>query len=325
MHHLLGRLSTSDPEAGDSLRIVAYFDVLLARGSGVAGLLRGAAVLAGCTAGAEISGRIRRRDPEGKEPAEHRDAPRAPQRSGTDWAVWLERDGEGSALDEMIVDRLAFGVELLETHRAPTGFDAVVDDARPLAERVKRLPRFRLDPSTPVRILATAADAPELGAPSAVVPTRYGLLRATLDVSGRLAATGTTGIGPWARADQAPESWEGACIAFRLTDADDPVVDASDLGAVLMLLRAHDPRAPHDDVRALARLDARSAHVLRTLVEADSIRSAAATLGMHHSSVQARHEALVEALGYDPRTNVGKMRYIAAELLQRLTDTPPGR
>jgi len=325
MHHLLGRLSTSDPEAGDSLRVVAYFDVLLARGSGVDGLLRGAAVLAGCTAGAEISGRVRRRDPDGKQPAEKPDAPRVPQRSGTNWAVWLERDGHGSALDEMIVERLAFGVELLETHRAPTGFDAVIDDARPLAERTKRLTQFHLNPSTPVRILATASDEPELGAPSAVMPTRYGLLRATLDVTGRLEAPGATGIGPWVRADHAPESWEGACIAFRLTDANDPVVDASDLGALLMLLRAHDPQAPHEDVRALARLDDRSAHVLRTLVEADSIRSAAATLGMHHSSVQARHEALVEALGYDPRTNIGKMRYIAAALLQRLTDLPAER
>ncbi len=73
-----------------------------------------------------------------------------------------------------------------------------------------------------------------------------------------------------------------------------------------------DPQKPHEDVRALAGLDARSAGVLRTLVEADSIRSAAAALGMHHSTVQARHEALTQTLGYDPRTNVAQMRYIAA-------------
>ncbi|MBH5131854.1 hypothetical protein RVN83_29815 [Streptomyces sp. PU10] len=41
---------------------------------------------------------------------------------------------------------------------------------------------------------------------------------------------------------------------------------------------------------------------------------------MHHSTVQARHEALTQTLGYDPRTNVGQMRYIAAALLLRLTD-----
>ncbi|MFI2609737.1 hypothetical protein [Kitasatospora sp. NPDC018619] len=98
MHHLLGRLSSSDPDAEASLRVVAYFDALLARGSGVDGLLRGAAALAGCTAGAETSGRIRRRDPDGKRPAENPGAPRAPRRSGGNWAVWLERDGHSSAV-----------------------------------------------------------------------------------------------------------------------------------------------------------------------------------------------------------------------------------
>ncbi|WP_073813026.1 helix-turn-helix domain-containing protein [Kitasatospora sp. CB01950] len=89
---------------------------------------------------------------------------------------------------------------------------------------------------------------------------------------------------------------------------------------MLLLAQAHDPQAPHEDVRALAALDQRSSDVLRTLVEADSIRSAAATLGMHHSTVQARHEALTASLGYDPRTTTGRMRYTAAALLLRLTD-----
>ncbi|GAA4991392.1 helix-turn-helix domain-containing protein [Streptomyces hyderabadensis] len=89
---------------------------------------------------------------------------------------------------------------------------------------------------------------------------------------------------------------------------------------MLLLAQTYDPEHPHEDVRTLARLDRRSADVLRTLVEADSVRSAAAELGMHHSTVQARHEALTHTLGYDPRSNVGRMRYIAAALLLRLTD-----
>lgn len=112
-------------------------------------------------------------------------------------------------------------------------------------------------------------------------------------------------------------------MALRLTDASTPAVDAADLGAMLLLAQTYDPEHPHEDVRALARLDRRSADVLRTLVEADSVRSAAAELGMHHSTVQARHEALTHTLGYDPRSNVGRMRYIAAALLLRLTDPVP--
>ncbi|MFD5284002.1 hypothetical protein [Streptomyces rubrogriseus] len=56
---------------------------------------------------------------------------------------------------------------------------------------------------------------------------------------------------------------------------------------MLLPAQAYDPQNPHEDVRALAGLDARSADVLRTLVEADSIRSAAAALSMHHSRLSA--------------------------------------
>jgi hypothetical protein len=49
---------------------------------------------------------------------------------------------------------------------------------------------------------------------------------------------------------------------------------------------------------------------------------------MHHSSIQARHDALTRNLGYDPRTPLGNTRYIAAALLLRLADpsviAPPG-
>lgn len=329
MHQLVGRLNTLDPEAGEALRIVSYFDVLLARGAGLDGLLRGAAVLSGTVAGAEIRGRVSRRDPDGHllPAAEGGDTPRAVERAHAGWRVWLEREDGPAPHDEMIVERLALGVELLEARRRPDGgFDAVIDASRPLAERVTLLSRYRTDPGTRVRLLATLADAPEPGAaPSAVVPTRYGLLRATLDVSGTLTPDGRVGYGTWVRADRAPESWDAAIVALRLTDAENPAVRAEDLGAMLLLAQTYDARAPHPDVLALANLDGRSAHILQTLVESDSIRSAAAELGMHHSTVQARHEALTHTLGYDPRTNLGRMRYIAAALLLRLTDpTAPG-
>ncbi|MGW4024886.1 hypothetical protein [Streptomyces sp. NPDC005009] len=321
MHHLVGRLSALDPEASESLRIVSYFDVLITRGAGLDGLLRGAAVLSGTVAGAEIRGRVSRRDPDGHAATAAVEGRRSLQKSHGDWTVWLERDGEPEPNDEMIVERLALGVELIEARRRPEGgFDAVIDAARPIAERVTHLARHRLDPATPVRILATAADTAELGAPSAIVPTRYGLLRATLDGFGKLDPPKPVGFGTWVRADRAPDSWDAAIIALRLRDDSVPAVDATDLGAMLLLAQAYDAQNPHGDVRALAGLDTRSADVLRTLVEADSIRSAAAALGMHHSTVQARHEALTQTLGYDPRTNVGRMRYIAAALLLRLTD-----
>ncbi|MEU9638866.1 hypothetical protein AB0D80_31385 [Streptomyces tendae] len=324
MHQLVGRLNSLDPQAGETLRIVSYFDVLITRGAGLDGLLRGAAVLSGTVAGAQIRGRVTRRDPDGHPVTGHAAGRRhGSRRSHADWVVWLERDGEPGPDDEMIVERLALGVELLDARRSPErGIDAVVDRTRTVAERTALLAECRIDPAAPVRVLATPADAPEIGeAPSAIVPTRYGLLRATLDLAGTVRRPPEpVGFGTRVRADRAPESWEAAVVALRLTDASTPAVEAADLGAMLLLAQTYDPEHPHEDVRVLARLDRRSADVLRTLVEADSVRSAAAELGMHHSTVQARHEALTHTLGYDPRSTVGRMRYIAAALLLRLTD-----
>ncbi len=338
MQRLVGHLTSVDPEASESLRIVSYFDVLISRGVGLDGLLRGAAVLSGAIAGAELRGRISRRDPEGRTPAEGTDAAGRPvSRSGPGWSVWIERDGEASPSDEMIVERLALGVELLEARRHPEGgLEPVIDPARTLAERATALARLRIDPATTVRVVATPADAPAPTVPSAIVPTRFGLLRAALEVldpsrehsrgiadPGRESLTGRvpavrTGLGTPVRADRAPESWDAAIVAFRLSDDADPTVDAADLGAMLLLAQAFDPQHPHPDVEALAHLGPRSAAILRVLVETESIRSAASVLGMHHSTVQARHEALTRALGYDPRSALGRIRYVAAALLLRL-------
>ncbi len=152
------------------------------------------------------------------------------------------------------------------------------------------------------------------------MPTRFGTLRATLDVGERPDPAGPAGLGQWVRADRAPESWEGAVIALRLTTPLTPVVDATALGAMIVLARAYDPALPHPDVEALAHLDRRSAEILRVLVEADSIRAAAAELAMHHSTLQAKHESLRRLIGYDPRTTAGRMRYVAAEMLRRINE-----
>ncbi|MFE7468035.1 hypothetical protein ACFU6R_28545 [Streptomyces sp. NPDC057499] len=320
MQELVGRLTALDPEAGESLKVIAYFDALVAGGAGPDALLRGAAVLSGVVAGAQWRGRTDRRGPDGRIPATEQ-LPRSPERTCSAGTVWLERVGPHHANDEMIVERLALSLDLLEARRGPAGvLETVIDPARTPAERTTALAKLRLEPGSRIRIVATRTDTHLATASSAVVPTKYGIMRATLCRTPEPPPAEPAGLGQWVRADQAPDSWEGAVIALRLTDPRNPVVDATDLGALLMLARVHDPQAPHDDVRKLAGLDARSAQVLRVLVEADSVRAAAALLGMHHSTLQARHETLTRELGYDPRAAQGKVRYAAAEFLLRLTD-----
>ncbi|OHV06245.1 hypothetical protein [Mycobacterium talmoniae] len=320
MQELAGRLTALDPAAGASLKVVAYFDALVAGGVGLDGLLRGAAALSGVCAGAEVRWRISRRDPEGHRLPETGDGPRSSERATSSGRVWLERDGVPHANDEMIIERLTLAVEVLEARRAPaSGIEIAIDSARSNDERGAALAKLGLDPGTKVRIVATSPEVTIPGMPSVVVPTKYGILRASVDIARNTRPSGRAGLGPCMRADRAPESWEGAQIAFRLTDRTTPVVNATDLGAMLMLARAYDPAAPHDDVRALARLDDRSAEILRVLVGADSIRGAAAELRMHHSTLQNRHEMFTQQLGYDPRTTAGRMRYIAAAFLLRVT------
>ena len=319
MREPVGRLAALDPEESQPLQVVAYFDTLLAGGARLDALLRGAAVLTGAVAGAELHGHVSRRSPDGRIP-QGEPLSRSPRHPCSAGEVWLERAGPHHANDEMVVDRLAFALDLIEARREPVGaLEIAVDPTRTVAERTIALARLRVEPGSRIRIVATWSDSPP--APSSVVvPTRYGLVRAQLCRADEPPATTPAGLGPWVRADHAPDSWAAAVIALRLTDPAAPVVDATDLGALLMLAREHDPQAPHADVVALSRLDARTAQVLQTLVERDSMRAAAATLGMHHSTLQARHEALTRELGYDPRTALGKVRYAAAEFLLRLTD-----
>jgi hypothetical protein len=327
MQELVGRLTALDPEASDALKVVSYFDALVAAGVGLDGLLRGAAALSGVVAGADRRARIIRRGPDGQSQPGTEPFPRSPERACSAGTVWLERVGTRHANDEMIVERLALALDLIEARHNPvSSLETVIDPTCTVTERTTALARLRVEPGSRIRIIATRSDAPAGDAYSAAVPTHYGILRATLCRAASPPPSKPAGLGPWVRADHAPESWDGAMIALRLTDSTDPVVDATDLGAMLLLARVHDPETPHDDIRALARLDARSVQVLRALVEADSVRAAAAALGMHHSTLQARHEALTHELGYDPRTAAGKIRYAAAEFLLRLTDIRnPGR
>lgn len=320
MQQLVGRLTAVDPEVSETLSVISYFDALVAGGVGVDALLRGAAALAGVVAGAEVRGKIIRRDPQGRRLDAGAEDLRSATRRTPAGVVWLERDAPARSSDAMILERLALAVELaVNRHNPDNALDILLDGARTPGERASALARLGVEPDTRLRVIASTVDDRTPQRPSTLVATRGGMLRATLDVQGDYEARGRAGFGTWERGIDASASWEAAVIAFHFTDTNTLTVDASELGALLDLVRKYDPAAPHPDVLALQRLDARTAHTLRTLVEAESVRAAAAQLGMHHSSLQARHEDLTQALGYDPRTVVGRIRYATAEMLRRLT------
>ncbi|GAA0036110.1 CdaR family protein [Brevibacterium metallidurans] len=347
MRDLLGKLTALDPEARESLKVVGYFDALTARGVGLGGLLRAAAALSGTVAAATIRGTTTAYDPDGRRLAEVDDASRGSVVEFRLGEVWLDRAGAPHSSDAMITERLALAIEAFESRQGSTReVEVIVDAQRTVPERMTALVRIGIDPTDSVRVIVSDEDPGPGWTWTAPTPTPSGILHTSLEVrrkgaggggggaggalnrdqsdSGELSTSGSrsrTGIGTWVRADCAPESWEAALVAHRLLgDGPETILDATDLGGMLILARAYDPAVPHPDVAALSELDDLTAEILRTLVDSESIRSAAAKLAMHHSTLQARHETLTARLGYDPRTTIGRMRYTAAEFLRRLGD-----
>jgi hypothetical protein len=358
MQELVGRLTALDAEASETLKVVAYFDVLVAGGVGLQSLLRGAAVLSGAVAGASDGRRTYRIGPDGDRlpdgagrdgvapdlavggPAQAGPAPDDAAPGGSDvrqhWParaisngrVWLEREGTPHANDEMVIERLALAVDLVGARgpgRPGSALEIVIDAARDIEERRVALSRLRLDPARETRIAALPLSHDPKATLSTVVATSSGLVRAV--VLGRDATvSGPAGLGIARRGDELPESFGTALLALRLLPDGEAVVDAAKLGVVLTAVSALEPvAAQQPDVAALARLDGRARAVLDELAAAESVRAAATALGMHHSTLQARHDTLTNELGYDPRSLDGRARFQLARLLLRLLENASPR
>jgi PucR C-terminal helix-turn-helix domain len=353
MQELAGRLTALDPEASATLKVVSYFDTLVGHEAGIETLLRGAAVLSGCSAGflPGQPARALRMSPEGRPlpPGAPGDWPSTTADPGT--MVWLERAGAPHANDAMILERLALAVAISRSrHRPAAGLnraiERVLDGGVPEQDRAPAAARLRLDPRRPVRAVARPTGSPHPNGsepagrhPSGIISTPFGLALAEIvpatavvpsngsdDAPSQPAGRGLAGIGTAVEPARLPQSWSAALVALRLADEHTPVVEADALGAMVLLAEAADAAAqPHPDIAVLETIAAdRSAlATLDALAQAGTVRSAAAVLGVHHSTVQSRLAAAMIALGYDPRTPAGRTRYALARTLHRLRHAPP--
>lgn len=321
MQEFVGRLTALDPRASETLKVITYFDTLLANEVGTVALIRGAAVLTGVPAGAELDSRIIRVDPKGDllpsrpylDPWPMRDVQHGRR-------AWIEREGPPHANDAMVLERLSLTIGATFARGMPiepNAVEALLDGDRALNERNAIAVRLRLDANQHLYAIASAVSNPmPTAGPSTVIATPHGLVRATIATAGNPAPCGPAGIGITVSADALPESWQSAYTALRLTRGRPIVVDAAQLGALLEVANTTDTRRPlHPDAVALSVLDDHTTGILDALVQADSVRAAALALGMHHSTVQARHEALTRELGYNPRSARGRARYEVARML----------
>jgi len=330
MRELAGRLRALDPEAGDTLRVIEYFDRLVDGRVGAEGMLRGAAVLSGAAIGHQPApgapGRVFDGDASAARPGLPGEWPAV--RFGDDAVVWIERGEAPHANDAMVLERLAIALSILSQRldtTAPTrrAVEVLVSADATDDEREQATAHLAFPAHTPVRAVAVPSSAHlDRPLPHAVVATRFGVVRAVLQAGGGAAPATPAGVGiAAASATQLRDSWRSALVALRLTDDAHPVVQADDLGVLLGIAETEDQRpVVHPDIAAIDALITAgwTEPVLRGIAAGASLRALALDAGIHHSSMDARLQKLPTVLGYDPMTGAGRTRLDVALMLHRL-------
>jgi hypothetical protein len=333
MKELLGKLSALDPEASETLKVIAYFDTLIDGRVSLETLVRGAATLSGATVGYRSTRAVVRVLPDGRS-GRSGDVGSHPSRSiGTDAMVWIERNGDAHANDAMVLERLAIAIAISRAHNPQSSsaqraveqlLDIPLAGAADHQKQLAAAARLRFDPLAKVRAIAVRTDTASPNTlPSAIIATPWGLVRgiiadADADVDPHLTRAG---IGVAGTIAALPHSWRTALIALRLADTAEPAPRAEDLGSLLLLAELTDSQpAVLADVAAVEGLIDKSWPIgaLEAIANGASLRTIATAAALHHSSVHAKLPELVRRLGYDPLTPLGRTRLYMALVLRRL-------
>lgn len=335
MQELLGRLSALDPDASLKVRVIACFDELIVGGVNSRGLLSAAASLAGTPAGflQERPFRAMRVAPNGDLLDAPTVVPSADSATveGTDGiVVWLERSGAEHANDAIILERFALAMRLRHGRGAKEA-DARRDLAVVLDPEAHRDVRMaaagRLDfaPTQRYRVIAAPLFAAWARHPSAVedvVSTPFGPIHAlVVPAEAPVPEAAPVGVGLGGSSADLPRSFRNALLALRLTELPDtPVVVADRYGGLLDALAdvPTDQDLPDVDLIGAIMEPSWARPTLDALVVAGSLREAARTAGVHHSTMRTRVDVIEERLGFDPLDGLGRIRFGVAYLIWRL-------
>jgi hypothetical protein len=330
MKGLLLRLSGLDADAESAVRVIGFFDALVTGKADLNTLLRTTAALAECQVGIDAAGRglVLRADPGGTIDIAGPSAGAQLRPSG-DACFWLARSAGELAIDDMVLERFALAgsilldrtVNALPAVGDPALVELIVSASAGIAERSRALHLLGLTPSAPLQVAVSTA--PVSGSSAQVGNQVVTLLAAgaSLEPTPGLRA----GIGPALPAIQAADSWQAARTAFRLASPEEPVVQADQLGGLLVLaerLRPEDiAKAP--DVAAIDRIAAEPGGddllaILRAYCITDSVRKAAALVYRHHSTVAYRLEHAEAILGFELANPQGRFRLSLALVMRAL-------
>ncbi|MDL4821478.1 helix-turn-helix domain-containing protein [Actinomadura opuntiae] len=344
MKGLLLRLSGLDADAENAVRVIGFFDRLIAGRASPRALVRATATLAECPAGlADPARGVSLRSEPGAGAQE-----RAVREFSETGRVWLERAGTPLPLDDIVLERFAIAAAvLLENGRDEPDDAALVElvlsaDAAEV-DRSRALRTLRFEPAAPLHVLAVAGTGTGVQAVLGALgrdarAASPGRMHAVLtrevpaELERRPPHGARIGVGPALPGVEAPEAWRRARAALRFTTLGDglPAVVRHDrlggLAAVAARLRPADI-AEVADVAALDRLAAEphGDDVLEVLVAfcaTGSTRKAAARVHRHHSTIAARLAQAERHLGFSFHAPGGRLRLELALLLRHLRDEP---
>lgn len=330
MQELLGRIARLDPSASLGLRVIACFDELIVGNVNTKALLSAAAALAACPAGFELDEPARwlRVDPRGRPLTGERPSAVHALTAADGLTVWLERDGASGVNDALILERLALGLRVRhgrdEQGAARRDLELLVGDDADPEQRSSAAARLGLHPGPRYRVAVAPLFAVwehHPSGPEDVVPTRFGPLHVLIVRDGREIAAAPLGLGAAVGPEAVRHSFRTAVVALRLCDPPrSPMVSADELGGLAGLLADATPDAPQPDADALAVVLEHpwAATTIEAVLRATSVRQAARSAGVHHSTLQQRLEQLTQDLGFDPFDGYGRTRLTTAYLLCRL-------
>jgi hypothetical protein len=287
------KLLNVDAAGERALRVVSYFDQLVANNPDLDSVVRATALIADCPAGLELRDRglLLRFTAEGSVLAgagvATAEASLAGE-SGGRGAVWLEREGDARELDEFIVERFALTIStVLMRERPPSELDfasgfadpalaqMLVNDRVSEAERSRAARLMGLQASGTVQLIALEpAEGESLELMAAALRDEWHAPLYVAELSRHLALvvvvtgepvqwrpdllSGRAASGPVVELLQAPRSWGVARETLRFAGAGATwprVLDSEQLG-VLRLLGLVDSSiaAAHPDVAQVERL-----------------------------------------------------------------------
>jgi hypothetical protein len=332
MQELVGRLAQLDPDAGAAVKVIAYFDRLVEGRAGLEPIVRGAAILSGCTARlvdedrrvqvrVDVQGRVR--DEIGLPDADWPSASLVPDGPPV---LWLERGGPAGPVDAMVLERAAAAARgVLERTRGrasavlddPASVEALFDATVAAQTRLTVARRLGIAENAQVRAVAPVGGPDWVeSADGSAWPAR-----------GR-SEQPRMGVGPLGDVLALPASRDAARTAARFTatgtehDPGSPVVYADQLGGLAVLADVIGPDTePVADARAVEHARTDAPWVLATLVAvaaSPSLRTAATGLRVHHSTLQERLGHVEHVLGWSIRDPHGKFRLQLAIAMWRL-------